>query len=103
MAVALKVLKGKDMFFIDSKTSPVSIGESLAREMGIRAASRNVFLDNEQEVDAIKTQIQKLADMARKNGKAIGICHPHKTTLQALAESLPGLKAEGITFAYAST
>ena len=42
------------MFFIDSKTTPASVGDKLAREMGIPTASRNVFLDNEQDVPAIK-------------------------------------------------
>lgn len=102
MQVVLKVLKGKGMFFIDSKTSPASVADRLAREMGIPAASRNVFLDNEQDVGAISAQIEKLADMAKRNGSAIGICHPHKTTLQALAATLPALKAEGVNFVYAS-
>lgn len=102
MKVVLNVLKGKGMFFIDSKTSPASVADRLAREMGVPAASRNVFLDNEQDVGAISAQIEKLADMAKRNGSAIGICHPHKTTLQALLATLPALKAEGVNFVYAS-
>ncbi len=102
MQTVLGVLKGKGLFFIDSKTSPASVGDKLAREMGIPAASRNVFLDNVQDVGAIGVQIEKLADMAKRNGSAIGICHPHKTTLQALAATLPRLKAEGITFVHVS-
>ena len=102
MGTVLKVLKGKGLFFIDSKTTPRSVGDRLAQEMGIPAASRNVFLDNVQEVGAIRVQLNQLAGMARKNGSAIGICHPHKTTLEALATALPALKGEGITFVYAS-
>lgn len=102
MQAVLGVLKGKGMFFIDSKTTPVSVADKLAREMGVPVASRNVFLDNEQDVAAIRVQIEKLAAMAMRSGSAIGICHPHKATLQALALSLPALKAEGITFVYAS-
>lgn len=102
MQTVLGILKGKGMFFIDSKTSPVSVADRLAREMGIPVASRNVFLDNEQDVAAITVQIEKLAAMARRTGSAIGICHPHKTTLQALAATLPALKREGINFVYAS-
>jgi polysaccharide deacetylase 2 family uncharacterized protein YibQ len=102
MQTVLTVLKGKGMFFIDSKTTPASVGDKLAREMGVPVASRNVFLDNEQDVGAIKAQIEKLTGMAKKTGSAIGICHPHKTTLQALTDTLPLLKAEGITFVYVS-
>ena len=103
MKTVLTVLKGRGMFFIDSKTTPSSVGDKVARELGVPTASRNVFLDNEQDVAAITAQIEKLAAMARKTGGAIGICHPHKTTLQALANTLPVLKAEGITFVYASS
>jgi len=102
MLIVLSVLKGKGMFFIDSKTTPASVGDKVAREIGVPTASRNVFLDNEQDVAAIQAQLEKLAAMARKTGSAIGICHPHKTTLQALAATLPVLKAEGINFVYAS-
>jgi len=102
MLIVLSVLKGKGLFFIDSKTTPSSVGDKVARETGVPTASRNVFLDNEQDVTAIKAQLEKLAAMARKTGSAIGICHPHKTTLQALTATLPVLKAEGINFVYAS-
>jgi uncharacterized protein len=98
MAVVLAVLKRKGFFFVDSKTSPQSLGDSLAREMGIPAAARSVFLDNVQEVGAIKGQVDKLAGIARKNGSAIGICHPHKTTLIVLSTTLPELKNKGIRF-----
>jgi polysaccharide deacetylase 2 family uncharacterized protein YibQ len=103
MLTVLNFLKGKGLFFIDSKTTPFSVGDKLAREMGVPAAARNVFLDNEEDVEAIKVQIEKLAGMAKKTGSAIGICHPHKTTLQALSATLPVLRREGITFVYAST
>ena len=102
MRTVLNVLKERKMFFIDSKTTPASTGDRLAREMGVRAGARNVFLDNQQDVAAVRAQIGKLAAMAKRNGGAIGICHPHKTTIQALAVFLPALTSEGITFVHAS-
>ncbi len=102
MRIVLNILKEKGMFFIDSKTTPASVGVGLAREMGINTAARTVFLDNEADIGAIKSQIEKLAGVAKKRGGAIGICHPHKSTIQALAMTLPALKSEGITFVHAS-
>lgn len=98
MGVVLNVLKEKGLFFIDSRTSPKSVGYSLARAMGVETAARNVFLDNVQEVGAVRAQLEQLAGMARKRGNAIGICHPHRATIQALAATLPALQKEGITF-----
>jgi polysaccharide deacetylase 2 family uncharacterized protein YibQ len=102
MRVVLALLKERKMFFVDSKTSPASVGDHLAREMGIRTAARNVFLDNVQDQDYIGKQIGQLVGMSRRNGAAIGICHPHKATIETLARMLPALRAEGVTFVHAS-
>ncbi len=102
MRTVLGVLKGKGMFFIDSKTTSASVGEKLAREMGIETASRSFFLDNTQKVDAIRKQLDQAAAAARKHGSAIAICHPHKPTIQALTAAMPQLQKEGITFVTAS-
>lgn len=103
MAVVLGALKGRGMFFVDSKTSGISVGESLARELGVRSASRAVFLDNIQNVGYISKQIRQAAAIARKRGSAIAIGHPHPATIQALAAELPRLRDEGITFVHASS
>jgi polysaccharide deacetylase 2 family uncharacterized protein YibQ len=102
MRVVLGLLKEKGAFFIDSRTTPRSQGYDLARSMGLETATRDVFLDNVQETAAIRKQLELLAATARKRGSAIGICHPHKTTLQVLAVALPELQRQGITFVQAS-
>ena len=38
------------------------------------------------------------AEMARKDGGVIAICHPHKATIAALKEAMPKLSAAGIKF-----
>ena len=70
--------------------------------MGLETASRNVFIDNVQEVGAIEEQLEQLAAMTQHKGGAIGICHPHKTTIQALSATMPELQRSGITFVYAA-
>ncbi len=102
MRDVLLVLKERGLFFVDSMTTPNSVGLKLAREMGVRTAARNVFLDNVQDVSAIRTQIEQLARLAARRGSAIGICHPHPATIEALAVELPILQKRGITFVYAS-
>lgn len=102
MGTVLDVLKGRGLFFVDSRTSPRSVGYSLAREMGVETAARNVFLDNVQDVDAVKGQLDELAALARKRGAAIGICHPHKTTILALIAAMPEMRRQGINFVYVS-
>jgi len=98
MLPVMRILKDRSLYFLDSRTTPLSVGYSLAQEVGVKSASRHVFLDNVREVEAIRLQLQKSAQIARKQGYAIAIGHPHQVTIEALFQSLPGLKAEGITF-----
>ena len=102
MQVVLQVLKEKGLFFVDSKTSPASVGYSEARGMGLKCASRQVFLDNVQDETAIGRQLAQAATIARKKGAAIAICHPHPATLRALKLYMPELAKSGITFVHAS-
>ena len=102
MEVVLKVLKGKGVFFVDSRTSPDSVGIRTAQAMGLRCGTRQVFLDNVQSEAAIGKQLAEAVGIARKKGSAIAICHPHPATIRALKALMPGLAREGITFVHAS-
>ena len=102
MEVVLKVLKEKGVFFVDSRTSPASVGYKTARAMGLKSGTRQVFLDNVQDEAAIGKQLAEVAAIARKKGAAIAICHPHPSTLRALKAYMPELVKSGITFVYAS-
>lgn len=102
MRVVLQALKGKGLFFIDSVTSPHTVGHRLASEMGMKSGRRNVFLDNEQDSTYIKGQLRQAVRLAKKNGASIVICHPHPATIKTLAALLPGLEKQGITLVSAS-
>lgn len=102
MTVVLQTLKKSNLFFIDSVTSPESAGLRVAQGMGVRSARRNVFLDNEQDRTYIIGQLNQAVRLARKNGSAIAICHPHPATITALAAALPGLAGQGVRLVPAS-
>jgi len=102
MQPVLAVLKENGLFFVDSRTSSKSVGYSLAMKMGVPAGTRNVFLDNDQDVEAVKKQLREAARVANKRGSAIVICHPHPGTIQALKELMPILHREGINFVSAA-
>lgn len=102
MDPVLQALKKQNLFFVDSVTSPKSAGLRVAQGLGVRAARRNVFLDNEQERSYIMGQLNQAARMARKNGSAIAICHPHSVTIATLAAALPELAGHGVRLVSAS-
>ncbi|MBI5809740.1 MAG: divergent polysaccharide deacetylase family protein [Deltaproteobacteria bacterium] len=96
MRVVLEVVKRRDLYFLDSRTTPASVGNRLAEEMGVRFAMRNVFLDNTRDEAYIKGQIMELASIARKRGKAVAIGHPYPETIKALKDSVSMLERQGI-------
>jgi polysaccharide deacetylase 2 family uncharacterized protein YibQ len=99
MVEALSVLKREGLFFFDSKTSRHSVGEEVARELGIPALSNQVFLDTKDEYKAICRQLEKLRRRALKFGTGIAIGHvQRKFTSDALAEYIPKFKEDGIEF-----
>lgn len=89
MRIVLNIAKTKNLFFLDSKTTSKSTGYRLAKEMEVKAASRQVFLDNEEDINYIKGQILELVEIAKKRGSAIAIGHPHPSTIAALKEMIP--------------
>nr|MDP9122772.1 divergent polysaccharide deacetylase family protein [Acidobacteriota bacterium] len=102
MSTILGVLSVRHLFFLDSRTSVQSVGYRIATELGIPAAERQVFLDDDQRPEAIHAQFQRLLDLSRTRGGAIAIGHPHAATLAALAEEVPRAKADGFHFVQVS-
>ena len=96
MRIVLKDIGKRGLFFLDSRTTPHTVGFRVAQELGIKTGRRNVFLDNDRDVAKIKTQIAELVNLSKKNGDAIGIGHPHPEMLQALQETIPSLRENGI-------
>ncbi len=96
MKTVLQVVKKKDMFFLDSRTSSNSVAGKVAREIGVRNADRNVFLDNTRDDKYIKGQIAQLVATAKKRGKAIAIGHPYPETIKALKETVSKLNDSGV-------
>lgn len=102
MKVILEELRKRELFFVDSFTSPDSVCLDVTKSLGIKFASRDVFLDITDQTDLenfesyIKGQIQELADLAVERGSAIGVGHNIETTLRVIKESIPDLEKQGI-------
>jgi polysaccharide deacetylase 2 family uncharacterized protein YibQ len=94
MTVVLAELKRRGLYFVDSRTSCRSVAFDLAKQMEIRAARRDVFLDNDLSEGALRIQMDRMLHLARNRGHAIGIGHPHKETLGFLKRVQLSLKEE---------
>ena len=102
MTVLASVLKDRGKYFIDSRTSSLTIGEKTMVSFGVPTARRNIFLDNNNDLDKIEEQMNKLANSANKNGFAVGLGHARKNTLSVLEKVVPGLLDKGFVFQFAS-
>lgn len=85
MEVVLSRIERTDYFFMDSRTSPRSVAASVAASMGVPVLRRDVFIDNDyKNTLEILKQLKQAERIAIKNGHAIAIGHPHKSTVEVL-------------------
>ncbi len=98
MKIVLEKIKEKGLYFLDSRTTEKTVGYALAREMGMKAVERDLFIDNSKEPLLIDEQLKKLPFLVKKNGgHAIAIGHPHDATIDGIEKNIPFLKEQGIT------
>ena len=101
MKIILSRLKAQNLFFIDSHVISSTQGPKVAREVGIRFNERDVFIDNENKLDAIKKQLDRAKRIALTHGEVVVIGHDRKLTLQAIQEMIPVFDQAGVKLVYA--
>ena len=84
MTMVMDELQQRHLFFFDSRTSAQSVGKKIAQEKGLPTVSRDVFLDDDQTPDAIRSQLEATERVARHKGYAVAIGHPHAATMDVL-------------------
>jgi hypothetical protein len=93
----MRALQGeRKLFFIDSRTTKHTVARQIAYENRVPSASRDVFLDAEVSSAGVQREFKRLLDLARRNGSAVGIGHPHPVTLALLQRELPRLSQHGV-------
>ncbi len=91
MELFMKVFSSTGLFFIDSRTSSRSVAFETALRFGVPAAKRDVFIDNVKNRRYIEKMLRLLVKVARRKGRAIGICHANRETLLTLRSFLSSL------------
>jgi polysaccharide deacetylase 2 family uncharacterized protein YibQ len=103
MRAVLEVVRSRGLFFVDSVTSPRTIAGRMAAQMQIPTASRSVFLDNQNQAEAIRTQLRELITVALQRKQAIAIGHAMRMTPQVLQEMLVEFDRQDIELVPVST
>ncbi len=84
MEALLSVLDAHNIIFVDSRTTPNSALNDIAREQNRLILYRDIFIDNRLDAASLRYQIIEGVKIAKDRGYAILIAHPHKETLNAL-------------------
>lgn len=86
-----EILGRGGLFFVDSYTTAQSVALRVARESGVPAIRRHVFLDPDAALNTVEAEFRRLLTMAETRGFALGIGHPYPATLAFLEQALAGL------------
>jgi polysaccharide deacetylase 2 family uncharacterized protein YibQ len=92
----MRTVRAHGLFFLDSRTSAATVAERIAIESGVPALRRDVFLDDTVAPDAIAHEFERAITIARRQGHAVMIAHPHRVSLEFLESALPDLATRGI-------
>ncbi|MDK1288795.1 divergent polysaccharide deacetylase family protein [Pseudoalteromonas umbrosa] len=103
MKWTMEVLKKRDLYFLDSRTTPYSQAQTAANLYGVDNVARHVFLDNELDHSQLAIQLNQLKTIATEQGYAIGIAHPYPQTHQFLNRALQDLQVQGFELVPLST
>jgi polysaccharide deacetylase 2 family uncharacterized protein YibQ len=89
--------RDENLFFVDSKTTAKTVAEDAAQSYHIPSVRRDVFLDSiAHDKIFVKQQIQQLIKIAKQQGYALAIGHPHEITLSVLERELSKLSTQDV-------
>jgi polysaccharide deacetylase 2 family uncharacterized protein YibQ len=100
--IVINEVTDRGLIFIDSRTTPNSVSKKLCEKTNCCLLGRDVFLDSTDDISVVKKQLMKAAEIAAKDGTAIGIGHvgPEggKITAQAIKDLAPEIEKMGVEF-----
>jgi len=100
MRPVLEISRDSALFFLDSRTTADTAAPQIAAQLGINIASRDIFLDNEQDRESMLAALEAGCKRAEQNGTAILIGHAWSPRLAALlTEMYPQIIKRGLVFA----
>lgn len=94
MQKVMQALERYDLYFLDSMTIGNSQALRAASGTGVKVIKRKVFLDDTQNEGDIRRQFNRAVELARRNGSAIAIGHPHPATVRVLQQVIYTLPAD---------
>jgi polysaccharide deacetylase 2 family uncharacterized protein YibQ len=95
MTHLMRTLHDRGLLFLDSRTTAATVGRKTAAVADVPFLHRDIFLDNGSSEDHVIAQLAKTEEVARRQGYAIAIGHPHPWTIAALEAWAVGVRERG--------
>jgi len=95
MRPALAEIDKRGLFFLDSRTTKNDVGFQVAQELGMPTCTRELFLDNLKDQEAIWNKMIELCLAAKNGGAGIAIGHPYPETIEVLRTRLDEFEQMG--------
>lgn len=92
MRALMRKLKKRNMFFVDSRTTPGSIACHIAAQESVPCVENAGFMDATDDEKKISERLDRFIERVPEQGKIVLIAHPHKKTFAVLQKKIPGLK-----------
>lgn len=97
MSWLMRELQSRRLYFVDSRTTTKTQALAMAEAIGLPSRKRDVFLDDQNNKAHIQQQLLLAVKTAQRQGSAIAIGHPYRTTLDVLENINPLLEQYQVT------
>ncbi len=88
----MDILKEKGLFFVDSRTTPKTVGYELAREMDINTYMIDFFLDTGTFPDRVSAKTNRLLELSKSQNEIVVISHCNTKSLEELKQILKNIE-----------
>lgn len=97
VCVLMEELKKRNLYFIDSRTTPNSKGLEAAVRTGANFAERDIFIDHENGYETAFQNLLKVSTQDKGYSRPLLLIgHPYQDTIRAIKAIIPLWKREGI-------
>ena len=85
----LETMKKRGLAWVDARTTPYTVGDLLAVDIGMAHAHVDRIIDQDPSRGGIDAALAALEAIATEEGSAIGYGEPYPTTLERIAKWVP--------------
>lgn len=89
-------LRDRGLFFVDDGSSPRSLADGVAQDIGLAFAGADIVVDSVPSRAAIDEALAKLEARALEAGSALGVASSLPVSIDAIRDWAKGLEARGV-------